>query len=170
MKNFPLRFLPDIVIGIVTCIISMILYIKGYLLLAFLPSVGIQMLWCVIQCCYYHNLTKSGIAVNAVLIDYHYKRNKQKKRGLISVTDSSYTTYAPVMRYETEQGEITSRYCSHLMKRSYEIGKSYLIYYAPSRPELFWFPDRKYDLTEPYLTWILGLLTFLICGFLDSGK
>ena len=91
---------------------------------------------------------KTGILTEGIVIDYYYKLNESSGRGMPA---NAYTTYAPVMQYETDTEVITSRHCMYHSKRRYQLGAKIQIYYLPSMPELFWFPNEEHQLNSEYL-------------------
>ena len=148
MKDIPRRYLPDIAAGILIVVLSVIWILEINESTVIFFTDGCIIIWCLFQYFYYKNLIKTGILTEGILIDYHYKLNETSGRRM---SVNAYTTYAPVMQYETDTEVITSQYCMHFLKRRYQLGAKIQIYYLPSMPELFWFPDEEHHINIEYL-------------------
>lgn len=103
---------------------------------------------------------KRGVPTTAVFVEYVTKFLKETEY------DPERLRFAPVMRYETEECAYESAYPIYWQKPSMEKGKEYSVCYVPSKPEIFYFPDRKFELISSYLTTvILGVIGILLSLF-----
>ncbi len=155
--------IPDIACMVMAVIIAFCVGIAGYFTAVPIALGMGVIIWSLIQIFSIKSLMKDGVFVTARVVDYHVKtrvaenrsRNYQRYQK-----NNKYQVYAPVMEYETVSGTIRADYPVFDRERWYQEQDEWLIYYNPSQPEFFWFPERTKEMTSQY--WELMIMTFIV--------
>lgn len=145
-------------------LICILLFWSGDMLYWQLVLEGSAVVWSLWHIHDLRQLMKTGIPTNAVVVNYAVKTKKIHHKGLVQNHTEEYQIYAPVLRYETETQVLENPYCIYQRERWFRDGEQYLIHYIPSRPALFYFPEREDELISDYqvivvITMIAAIIT-----------
>ncbi len=147
---------------LVLLIILIMLMTECRLYVPFAASGGI-LVWSITHILLMRRLICTSVPTTGTVIDFRVKTVKIRHKTWIE----EYPVYAPIIRYETE-AQVIEGICPFWEKYNwYPDGKEILIRYIPSRPELFFLPERERILTEPY--WNTLIITFITMVMLFLG-